>query len=61
MRIQMVHTAEQGFVCGEEFRNKECERGNYPFYDDDCIADKRWLEELVKGFTDEGIGELGDG
>jgi len=29
------------------------------FTDDDCIADKRWLEELVKGFTDEGIGGVG--
>jgi len=29
------------------------------FTDDDCIADKRWLEELVKEFTDEGIGGVG--
>ncbi len=29
------------------------------FIDDDCIADKRWLEELVRGFTDDGIGGVG--
>jgi len=29
------------------------------FTDDDCIADKRWLEELVKGFTNGGIGGVG--
>ena len=29
------------------------------FTDDDCIADKRWLEELVRGFTDGGIGGVG--
>ena len=29
------------------------------FIDDDCIADKRWIENLISGFTDENIGGVG--
>ncbi|MFH1722450.1 MAG: glycosyltransferase [Candidatus Altiarchaeota archaeon] len=27
--------------------------------DDDCVPDERWLEELLKGYTDEKIGGVG--
>ena len=29
------------------------------FTDDDCIADKYWIENLVKGFNDETVGGVG--
>jgi len=29
------------------------------FIDDDCIADKHWIEKLVEGFTDGWVGGVG--
>ena len=56
-KIKIIHHEyNQGLAVA---RNTGIKSANYDFVaftDDDCVVDKNWLTELLKGFTDEKVG-----
>ena len=49
----------QGSYAARNLGIEMAKGGIICFIDDDCIADKHWIEKLVEGFTDGWVGGVG--
>jgi len=59
IRIKYLFQKPEGLSAARNFGIKNSEGKIVCFTDDDCVADKYWVEGLVEGFDDEKIGGVG--
>jgi GT2 family glycosyltransferase len=55
------HFSKKGAAAARNAGLKEAKGKILAFTDSDCIADKNWIKELVKGYTDNTIGAVAGG
>lgn len=56
-KIRIINHEKELGPC--KTRNEGIKKARFPFIvimDDDCIPEKNWLKELMKGFNEEGVG-----
>ena len=59
IELKYIYQKPSGFSAARNLGIKNAESEIICYTDDDCIADEKWIENLVKGFTDGRVGGVG--
>ena len=57
--VKCIVETKRGACCARNTGYRNASYGLIAFTDSDCIADKKWIRELVKHFKDEKVGGCG--
>jgi len=61
IRLKYLYQEPKGLAAARNLGIENAEGEILCFTDDDCIADRYWIEKLVEGFDNEKIGGVGGG
>jgi len=59
IRLKYLYQKPKGLAAARNFGIENAEGEIICFTDDDCVADRFWVEKLVEGFDNERVGGVG--